>query len=156
MDFIFDIVISKESIYELNIKEILVEWNGQIFSQDPRKFQFQSSLFFQECKNESYYKKILGKNLKEKDFLSFTLQGDSLRNLEFMVNHKDNLKREDCEIIDLFYELYKKLDRFYILLLRDEECIDDIYHISDVEQAITIFLKSLSWNSPKGIIISKG
>ena len=156
MDFIFDIVVSKESIYELNIKEILVEWNGQIFSQDPRKFQFQSSLFFQECKNESYYKKILGKNLKEKDFLSFTLQGDSLRNLEFMVNRKDNLKKEDCEIIDLFYELYKKLDRFYILLLRDEECIDDIYHISDVEQAITIFLKSLSWISPKGIIISKG
>ncbi len=79
-----------------------------------------------------------------------------MRNLEFMVNRKDNLKKEDCEIIDLFYELYKKLDRFYILLLRDEECIDDIYHISDVEQAITIFLKSLSWISPKGIIISKG
>ena len=31
--------------------------------------------------------------------LTPTLQGDSLRNLEFMVNRKDNLKKEDCEII---------------------------------------------------------
>lgn len=65
-------------------------------------------------------------------------------------------QKANNELIKLFYELYKELDTFCIILLLDEEQIDEKYELADVDQAINIFLESLNWGSPKGIVISKG
>jgi len=156
MDLILDILIPKKDINKLNIEEILVEWGGETFSQDPKKYKFQSSVFFQEYDNWNYYKKIVGNNLEQYDFIAFTLQGESLTDLEFMVNNHEQNQKANNELIELFYELYKALDTFCIILLLDEEQIDEKYELADVDQAINIFLESLNWGSPKGIVISKG
>lgn len=156
MDLILDILISKNDVNKLNIEEMLVEWGDETFSRNPKEFRFQSSVFFQECENEDYYKKIIGKEIDQYNFMALTLQGENLMDLEFMVNRNDDYNSEDSEIVSLIYELYKTLDTFCIILLLNEEQIDERYLLNDVEQAVDIFSKSLNWESPKGIIISKG
>lgn len=156
MDYILDILVPKKDIDKLGIEEMFVEWGGEEFSQDPKKFKYQTTLFFQEHKNLKYYEKILKADLKLFEFVALTLRGDSLSNLEFMVNRNKNYRLEENELINFIYKLYKVIDIFCILLLLNEDQIDEQYNIVNDEEAIKIFTKSLKWESPKGIIISKG
>lgn len=47
-----------------------------------------------------------------------------------------------------------KLEKFAILLIRDEESVDKKYKISRKEELQTIIYESLSWDNPKGVIIT--
>lgn len=154
MDLILDILIPQKDIAKLSVEELFVEWGGEIFSQDPKKFKYKTSLFFQEHINIKYYEKILESKLTH-DFIALTLQGECLYNLEIMVNSSKNCTKEDSELISFIYELYKVIDNFYIILLLNEDQIDEQYNIGNADDATKIFINSLNWETPKGIIISK-
>jgi len=73
-----------------------------------------------------------------------------------MVNRNKDYKQEDSELIVLLNEMYESLDMFCIILLLNEEQIDEKYTITESKQAVDVFLQSLNWESPRGILISKG
>ena len=50
---------------------------------------------------------------------------------------------------------YDSIDNFSILIWRDEEEIDDVYEITNVDDAIDIVINSLNWKNPKGVFIIK-
>lgn len=154
MDLILDILIPKNSFNMLNLDEIFVEWGGEKFSQNPKKYQFQSKVFFHENTEMSYYKNILGDIQDVYDYVALTLEGKSLSELEFMVNNND-FREYRSELISLFYELYNLIDTFCIIKFLNEGDIDNKYILANANEAVDVFINSLDWNSPKGIVISK-
>lgn len=154
MDLILDILIPKDSFNLLNLTEIFVEWGDEKFSQDPRKYHYKSKLIFHEHNKMSYYKKILKEDLDVYDCIALTLEGNCLSELETMVNNQD-YRKEKSGLLSLFYEMYDKLDTFCIIKFLNEEDIDDRYLLSNANDAVDIFIRSLNWDSPRGIIIIK-
>ena len=41
MDLILDILIPKDDLYKVSLTEILVEWGGEKFSQNPKKYHYK-------------------------------------------------------------------------------------------------------------------
>lgn len=154
MDLILDILILKNKLDRLKLTEVFVEWGGEKFSQTPKKYKFQSTVFLSENNEISYYQDIIGDELDIYDYIALTLDGESLSELEFMVNSKE-FRKDKSEVISLFYELYNRLDTFFIIKFINEESIDNKYIVTNAEDAIDTFINSLKWDSPKGIVIRK-
>lgn len=52
-------------------------------------------------------------------------------------------------------EFHENSDSYFVFLFRDEESIDEVYHVRDSEKLVEIFCGSLSRKSPKGVICLK-
>lgn len=158
---VFDLIvlIKEEEIEKINISERLVEWDGEKFSQDPPQYVYNnSSLLFHKFLNIDYYKRnfnnIIGNDLNIDEFIPFILLGNHLLDVEMLINchNSDRLKKHD--IFKLLENLLK-LDKFAILLEREEEYIDKKYRVKNKEELINIFCNCLIWDSPKGAFITK-
>lgn len=154
MDSMFCILIPKSNLNKLNISERKVEWEGEIFSQEPPKFKFQTSIFFYQTTEISYFQRIVEDKLDLCDYTGLVLEGEGLRELEFMVNNKE-FSECNSELLSFFYELYDSLDTFCIINSPDDENIEDIFTVLDATEAIKVFTGSLNWTSSKGIVIIK-
>ena len=154
MDLILDILIPKNKLDRLKLTEVFVEWGDERFSQDPKMYSFQSTVLFYENNEISYYQDIIGDELDIYDYVVLTLDGKSLSELENMVNSKE-FRKDKSELIYLFYEMYNLLNKFAIVKFLNEESINDKHIVVNADDAIDIFINSLKWNSPKGIVIIK-
>lgn len=154
MDLILDILIPKDDLYKVSLTEILVEWGGEKFSQNPKKYHYKSKLVFHENTDMSYYHNIVDEDIEVHDYIALTLEWRFLSELEFAVNNQ-NFRKENSELLSLFYKMYDKLNTFCIIKFLNEEDIDDRYLLSNADDAVEIFIRSLNWDSPRGIIIIK-
>lgn len=154
MDKNLDFLIPRSDIDKVNIVEMLNEWERKMFSQEPKKYSFLSNVFFHEQTNMEYYKGMVEDELDINQYIALCLEGDSLSELEFMVNQGKYCKKIHNELINFIYELFRSLNLFYIILSLDDEGIDYKYVFSNADEAIQVLLNSLDWNSPKGIVIS--
>ena len=154
MDLILDILIPKNKLDRLKLTELFVEWGDEKFSQDPKRYRFQSTVLFYENNEISYYQDIIEDELDIYDYIALTLDGKSLSELENMVNNKE-FRKDRNELISLFYEMYNSLNTFAIIKFLNEEYIDNKYIVTNADDAIDIFIDSLKWDSPKGIVIIK-
>lgn len=135
---------------KINLSELLVEWGGEKFSQTPKKYTNNSKLFFTEYTDKEYYERFLGTQYPIAQSIALHLEG-TLLDLELLINNKKDFLNN--EVMILLTELIK-LEKFAILLIRDEESIDKKYKISRKEELQTIIYESLSWDNPKGVIIT--
>lgn len=154
MNSILDILVSKNEFDNLGLVELLSEWGDETFSKEPPQYTYNSKLFFHIDFNVEYYQRILGEDLNVLNFAVLTLEGDSLSDLELLINKKQ-LEKFDNELLVFINKLYDKLDSFCIFKFRDEEDIDNKYIAKKVDKAIEIFCSSLKWESPEGIVIVK-
>lgn len=150
MDYILDILLQENEISKIDLSEVLVEWGGEKFSQDPPRYTNHSNLFFTEYTDKKYYKRYLGDQYRIDKFIALHLEG-TLLDLELSINNKEDFLNN--EITRFLTELLK-LETFVILLIRDEEWIDEQYKISSKEELQTIIYDSLSWSNHKGVIIT--
>lgn len=150
MDYILDILLPKNELCKINLSELLVEWGGEEFSQDPPRYTNNSKLFFTEYMDKEYYKRFLGNQYPIDKFIALHLE-ESLLDLELSINNKGDFL--DNEIMSFLTELLE-LETFVILLIRDEEWVDEKYKISRKEELQTIIYDSLSWSNPKGVVIT--
>ena len=155
MDYTFDLLIPKIDLKKTKLVEILAEWGGEFFSQDPKKYKFESELIFREITEMNYYQKIIGNDFNVHNCVALYLEGNNLKELEWIVNNNQANKIKENELIKLISELYKTLNTFCIINKIDDECIDKKYFVTNVNEAIDIFAISLKWTSPKGIVIIK-
>lgn len=151
MDFIMDIIILRSELDKLNINEEYVEWGGERFSQEPRKYAYNIALKFYECK-DSYYQRVIEEYDGEK-YIVLTLDEQKLSSLYDEINKGKDVMQDD--LILFFNTLYNNLDKFHIFLYRDEECIDERYLINDVQKFVDLFCGSLNKMTPQGISVSK-
>lgn len=150
MDYILDILLPKNELSKINLSELLVEWGGKKFSQNPPRYTNNSKLFFTEYMDKEYYKRFLGNQYPMDKFIALHLD-ESLLDLELSINKKGDFL--DNQIMLFLAELLQ-LEIFVILLIRDEECLDEKYKISSKEELQTIIYDSLSWSNPKGVVIT--
>lgn len=150
MDYILDILLQENEISKIDLAELLVEWGGEKFSQDPPRYTNNSKLSFTEYTDKKYYKRYLGNQYTIDKFIALHLEG-TLLDLELSINNKGDFLNNE---ITLFLTELLKLETFVILLIRDEEWVDEKYKISSKEELQTIIYDSLSWSNPKGVIIT--
>lgn len=153
MDFVLDVLIPKCNLSKLNLTELLVEWGGESFSQDPPKYSNKSLLVFHQNTDMEYYKSIVGKDVDVHNYLALSMERTQLSELEFIINNQRQ-EMSSNEVLLFLAELYKTLDNFVIILLRDEECIDKRYTVCNEKELIKIFCESLRWSSPEGVLIT--
>lgn len=154
MDYMFSVIIPKSSLIKTNIVEIIAKWGGEIFPRNPREFKYDLELDFREIVDLDYFQGIIGREFYVADCVALYLQDNNVQRLEFIAN-KQKLKMHDNKVIKLIYELYSALDTFCIINEIEDERIDKKYFITNAKEAVNIFISSLNWSSPKGIIIIK-
>lgn len=157
MLFYFDVSLKSENLEKAKIKEKLVEWGGELFSQDPPRYEYNDILIFDEYPDNSYFKKYYGKLIGDDfdidKYRTFSLSGEHMSELETLINTNGS-DLEDNELYKFLLNL-SELDDFAIFLIRDEEEIDARYKINSKEELIGIFCNSLNWNSLEGALITK-
>ena len=157
MDFTLDILLLKNELYKLNIKEFLFEWGGEKFSQDPPIYKDDTGLEFKEIQDLDYYtrcyKKYIEDDLNINQYISLTLCGDYISDLEFLINKKNS--NSNADIILKFLEKVFELSTFAVFLIRDEEEIDSRYRIKTKDEFLNVFCNCLKWESPEGALITK-
>lgn len=157
MYFILDVLIKKDEISKMDLSELLVEWGGESFSQSPAKYKNKSELVFEEFLDLNYYKdyyyRFLDKDFDKENYVAFRLLGSHMFDLERQVNNTvDDLSNNN---VMLFLRELFNLNYFTIFLIRDEECIDNKYLVTDTSEFIKIFCNALNRTSPEGIVVTK-
>lgn len=153
MDFIFDLLIRKDDITKVGLSESLIEWGGEIFSQEPEKYKNNLGLVFEKVIDLNYYKKFVENDLEIEPYVALHLLGTHIFDLEWILN-KTNSDRSNNRIILFLHELFK-LDSFTIFFIRDGEDIDIRKKVTSENDLINTICSSLNWESPKGVIITK-
>lgn len=157
MLFYFDISIKTDNLKKAKIHEKMVEWGGELCSQDPPLYNYNGTLIFDEFPDNSYFKKYYGKYIGNDfdidKYRTFRLLGEHLSEMGKLINN------DSSDLIN--HELYKflvnlsEIDYFAIFLIRDEEEIDERYKINTREELIDTFCNCLKWDTPKGALITK-
>lgn len=82
MDFTLDVMIPKNNIEKANLSEVLVEWAGEYYSQEPRKYSSNSKLVFEQYIDTTYFEYFVGTNFDIDEWVAFRLKGENLQELE--------------------------------------------------------------------------
>ena len=153
MRFLLDVVLPKDEMKKIDLEEQLIEWGGEIFSHEPAKYIGRKKLVFEELTNLEYYSGLLGHNLDTKKYSALIFKGEELAELEFLANSRT----EDLgnNLLFVFLESLITLSSFYIFLLREDEIIKERYVIERDNELKSVLCESLSWNTPKDILIFK-
>lgn len=154
MIFNLDIVIQKCEIEKLGLREQLIEWGGESFSQEPMKYVSSTNFTFEQVVDLSYYSKLLGIDLNEKSYIALTLSGEELFDLEFAINSKKE-KLTDNLLLSFFTKLVK-LNEFYLFLIREDENIKSRYFVQTEKELRAILYESLTWSTQTDVLVLKG
>lgn len=151
MDFTLDIIMAKDKVKKIDLNEKLVEWGGNVFSHDPPRYISSSKLVFEQIKDLSYYSKFLKEELDRDKYIALVLKGETLLDLEFLINGEEE-KISNNKLFEFLIKVIK-LEKFFILLVREDEVIKKRYAIKEKEELEKILCDSLKWSTPEDILI---
>ena len=100
-----------------------------------------------------YHCGLLGDDLDTKKYSALILKGEELSELEFLAN--SGTKDLSNSLLFVFLESLITVSSFYIFLLREDEVIKEWHTIERKEELKAVLCKSLSWTTPKDIVILK-
>lgn len=152
MDYVLDIIIPKEEIEIVNIKEKLIEWGDNVYSCEPPQYVTGSNIIFRQVENAQYYNKIVGEYITN-DAIILNLKSDILIDLEYAVNN-DEAALEKNQLFIFLNELFK-LSKFFIILVREDEKVKERYKIATREEIGFRLSSSLRWSDPKDVLLFK-
>lgn len=154
MDYILDIVILDKEIELAGLKEQMCEWAGTLYSREPKQFRTASGITFEQFEHTDVpqLRKSTNINLcKNAVLLHFT--GSVYSELGYDIN-TDLSKWTQNRMLE-FLKGLSALSMFYILLVREDEGIKDIYDVNTAEEIEKVLIKSLKGTALKDILISK-
>ncbi|CDL85123.1 hypothetical protein [Xenorhabdus szentirmaii] len=154
MDILFELFLPKEiNIESLGLKEVFVEWAGERYSQEPKKFQWNDSLIFEEYKDTAGYHNIIGNDIILEESRCYTLQGNALNQFQALICEERDLANHG--ICLFFNEFIAKITNWIILILIDYDQFDKIYNINDINEAFYLLERSLHPENIEGIALVK-
>lgn len=152
MDYILDIIIPKKEIETVKLREKLFEWGGGVYSCYPPQYISDSDIIFEQIEDVQYFNKIIDEKLTN-DTIVLCLMSDILFDLEYAVN-KNELILEENILLNFLKNLIE-LSQFYILMVREDESVKEYYKIVKKEEINIRLFESLSWSSPKDVLLFK-
>jgi len=154
MDYLFSVLIPISEIKKTKIVEIMAKWGGDEFSRNPREFTYENALDFHEITDLNYFQKIIGKGFDVCNCIALYLEGNQIQTLVALA-HTQALNILDNKLVLFIFELFNTLNTFCITIEIEDECTNNIYFVSNAQEAIKIIIGSLIGTSSKGIIIVK-
>lgn len=152
MDYTLDIIIPKEEIKNVKLKEKLIQWGGQVYSCDPPQYVTDSNIVFEQIRDISYFSKIIGKEVAD-DAIVLHLKSEMLSAMEYAANKGEAILEENV-LFDFLGRLFQ-LSQFCILLVREDENIKERYQIVAQEEIKARLSDSLRWSDPKDVLLIK-
>ena len=152
MDYVLNILIPKNELETVNLKEELIEWGGNLYSCDPPLYITDSDIVFEQIEDVRYFYEIVGEKLTN-DIIALNLKSNILFELEYAVNNDVALLGKNTLFV--FLNKLFKLSEFYIILVREDEKVKERYRIVAKEEISIRLSDSLRWSNPKDVLLFK-
>ncbi|MBC8951017.1 hypothetical protein [Xenorhabdus sp. TS4] len=154
MDILFELFLPKNiDLESFDLKEIFAEWAGEKYSQDPKKYQWNDFVIFEEYKDTASYSNLIGHEVTLGNYNSYTLKGDLINQLQELIYKNKPIKNN--ELYFFFKEFLSKINNWVVLTLIDYDQFDKTYKVNDIDEAFFLLEKSCHPEHPEGIALIK-
>ena len=152
MDYYMDIVIKKQDIEKIGLKEMYFEWSGEDHSYKPTRYATNDHIEFEQIENSYDIFDSFGITL-EKEYIGLGLKSDLLQELEYFVNSE--AKELIANSLLEFLEGMTRLSFFYVFLIREDEDIKESYEIITEKEMREKVFECMNWSTPKDVVLFK-
>ena len=152
MDYILGIFILKSEISKLGLHEVLREWGGSKYSENPELYSTDLGIEFRKIEDMSFYSRLSEIEFKP-DVIGLYLISDILYDFEYYVNKKIPNEKAG-ELLELL-KILSELSFVCMFLIREDEGVKEKYEIVTPEGIEDVLFKCLDWASPKDIMLYK-
>lgn len=153
MDYELDLIIQRECLSQMQLTEVLHEWGGVMYPSVPAEYVSSYGICFYEVEDIEYFKRLTGKDISD-SFIILHLKSDLVFELDYTINRNPD-KLNENNLLSFIKDL-SDLPEFYLLLVREDERISDIYEINTREEIVRALTKCFDWNNPRDVLICKG
>jgi len=155
MNICFEILLPKEmNLSVIGVYEQFITWGEEQFSQDPPIFIWNQELQFKQAYDAALFKRLVGKAINLERYSVFTLVGDVLDNLQYLVNTQQDIS--DDLLVKFIQDSLLKLNDWVIIMSIDDEQVDECIQLEHKEDVIPILCESINWNIGKGLVLIYG
>lgn len=157
MLFSLEILIKEEDFQKVKISEVLVEWGGKKYHQDPPRYTYDSLLDLDVFPDLNYYKKYFSHIIEDDfniyEFKAFCLLGNNMVDVERLA-YFDSPDLYNHNVFKLLNDVCA-LDKYAIFMQCDEEYLEKRYRVTSKDNLIDIFCNVLKSDTFKGALITK-
>lgn len=150
MCLFFDLLIPKKTnISKFGFNEELIQWGGEYFSQEPKKFLYKNKYkFTQYAANEPFLTQKLGNKIQLDEFYLYLLNdANYYLSLHQIGSHEEN------GLFDFITYLMNLNISFHIILHHDDDENIIYENMSEAQRIISIINENI--NTENTLIISK-
>ena len=152
MDYEFDLIIQKECLSKMQLTEVLHEWGGVMYPSVPAEYFSSYGIDFYEVDDTDYFKRLMGKDISD-SFIILHLKSDLIFELDYTINRNPD-KLNENNLLSFIKDL-SNLPSFYLLLVREDERISDVYEVNTREDIVQALMKCFDWDNPRDVMIYK-
>ena len=152
MDYEFDLIIKKDNLSKMQLTEVLHEWGGVMYPSVPAEYASSHGIYFYEVEDIEYFKRLIGKDISD-SFIILHLKSDLVFELDYTINRNPD-KLNENNLLSFIKDL-SDLPEFYLLLIREDEIISDVYEVNTKDDIIQALTKCFDWNNPRDVLIYK-
>ena len=152
MDFELVIIILKVDMNRLSIKEYLVEWGGELFSQDPAIYKEGTGLQLKLFDDAKYYNKYLMHELKTDEYIFLKAEWNDLNELYWFVHH-DSDQLDGNKLLE-FLQKVINLNEYYIFIDRDDDGTTKSCSVIDSKELRNVIANTFEFPENGGILIT--
>ena len=152
MDYELDLIIQKECLSKMQLTEVLHEWGGVMYPSVPAEYASSYGIYFYEVEDTEYFKRLMGKDISD-SYIILHLKSGLIFELDYTINRNPD-KLNENKLLSFIKDL-SDLPEFYLLLVREDERISDVYEINTKEDIVQALMKCFDWNNPRDVLIYK-
>ncbi|MBE0152801.1 hypothetical protein KGP26_00845 [Serratia sp. JSRIV002] len=154
MDIYVDLFLPKGNDV-CHLKEDLISWGGESFSQSPKKYSWMDTLKFASPEHSPSYEILLPQNVELDNYSIYSIDDNSIYEWEQDVN---NHLVSNNYLKKFITDELPNIDSWIAAISFDEDIIDNIkkvIFINNVNELIEEIEKAMNWNDTNGFIAYK-
>ncbi len=154
MDIYVDLFLPKGNDV-CHLKEDLISWGGESFSQSPKKYSWMDTLKFASPEHSPSYEILLPQNVELDNYSIYSIDDNSIYEWEQDVNKYQVTNNSLKKFIT---DELPNIDSWIAAISFDEDIINNIkkvIFINNANELIEEIEKAMNWNDTNGFIAHK-
>ncbi|WP_447878999.1 hypothetical protein [Serratia fonticola] len=154
MDIYIDLFLPKGNDV-CNLKEDLISWGEESFSQSPKKYSWMDTLKFASPEHSPSYEILPPQNIELDNYSKYSINDNSIYEWEQDVN---NHLVSNNYLKKFITDELPNIESWIVAISFDEDIIDNIKKvicINNVNELIEEMEKAMNWNDTNGFIAYK-